>query len=1724
MPLTFTDEDFVDAPAKAPLDFSESDFGVSPKKKALEDTRDKLRAQGENLSTLTDFIGGAERMIEPYTPEGLLNQPTRAADDIAGAKIPDQFGAGQSVASLPEPTGTGVAAGLGRIGVGFVNGLTTPESIVTLPFAAQSRVVLALFGGQMAKDLPDEIKNAVDVVQDPKATTADKVAAVGNPVVQAAMIAGLARAPKVEPSGVKASAGEPEAPAAEAPKFTASDFKVSSEPKPPVDQTPPHPAPAEPTAPEAGADSLTPHDLQPALLVGDKPVTGGETHQAIYDNLRSEQPNNPEIHEAKIEDARHVFVDENGKMYNRQQAAAALGEKTPLQSERLNMLKAEPIEPSVKSIDTISSMDLDKFHKMAGRQPGGLTGYAHRFGMAVKTPEEVDALKSNADKHGQLAEKLMESDKPEDLDKAVAEATRGQFFSEAYGAATGTGSAGESLTKNTNYTPPFPTAKNLGEAEPETVTNKGSKSIAKPFNLPESIRYTIRPNGKFDVAAQTTGEGTLGLQNNLSYEQLSAKVGKPIADLIASHAGDEKSEEFGFKTGVLNTKNLAAKIRADVEKQPDTAKLAEHIGAVFDFKDKKGRLQFKWTNVPKDNPLYGASFTVPADATPERALAKARSVASEFGVPDYKTEKPTVPQTPKTVSEKPPIVPEKSTIVPKTTVLPESGKIPVNPPKTVEAPAPIRQAASEFTSLAMDHAPVQKWGSERTIADAMAADPGKTNLGTIGIKGAITRGTAIKNVLASAAKELGLDPDKMGSEAYRAANLPKLKEFIASKSAAKIIQQAASHGVTGVNEALTGLGKLFGSGTRLGSLTPGFDEKTYAAAKPHFEKAWNEFKNTGKSVKEFSDFVVNSFGDAIKPYLDSFIKTVSAGKSVYGVAERVRKARVDAGQVVPVPTGEGVSAPEAVDWGRELFASGGDPEQALQDVERTGAVSFDAAAITRAHGEGLAQTAADAEHEFGVGSPEYKAARAALDEWDTRTKALGTIWHKVGMTMQGETDLDTGSFTAIDRAWKDSHDGKEMTPAQEKKAKEFVFEDQKLEHQTGDLLGKLDDELKKQTPTPKVEAVEPHVRLVADKLREYFKTRSASALDRIKARRAEGRLFTGIDPSELIDYADHGASKIFEKGIEGAEMTAEWADEMVKDIGDFIKPHLQQIWDASLKTFQYGFKKVVPSDAATRKAVKTASKPKLAEKSVDYVRDTMAQPKVSGKFSGEQVSTLWDYVKKTHIDQGNTDFADIIQKTATELGMPLKDVSAALGQSKTAKKITDELWRKQTDRRRIQESAKRWVQAQDTPWLARLAPSVARRMFALKVFGHGTVGFGTHAPLVAFMPQYAKVYYRNFGKMYAMVLKPARYEQEAADLKASKNFTVAQRAGLVNDPFKVEDFNNPEMTQALGRLSGAGNRGYFALKILRQDMFDQGWDRLPENVKTPELASAMSDAINHITGVVKSKGGKNAHLALFAPRLLMSRAAFLAGDPARAAVIMSKLTKPRSGGWKALPEHEKFIVTNELKTKATILGTAGVLLLINQAVLQATGSNQQINLTDPTRSDFMKFKGVGMDFSFGNPMLNMARLPLRLWMIGKGDGGKLKHVIYPDESMYSVAGEFARTQLSPAASVAADFLTKGDYQRRPLPQIPGYGAPIPIPKRLAAQGVKPYTWPEYFAQTFTPIWLNEPVTEVWRHGFGMSEDQIKTMGKALLATAVTAGTGGRLTEDTQPKKNAMQEQ
>ncbi|MBP8286048.1 MAG: strawberry notch family protein, partial [Rhodoferax sp.] len=103
----------------------------------------------------------------------------------------------------------------------------------------------------------------------------------------------------------------------------------------------------------------------------------------------------------------------------------------------------------------------------------------------------------------------------------------------------------------------------------------------------------------------------------------------------------------------------------------------------------------------------------------------------------------------------------------------------------------------------------------------------------------------------------------------------------ADPKASALIAEAAKLGVTGISEALTGLSKLFGSAPgRLNSFPAGFDEETYAKAKPHFQASLEAFQKAGKTLKDLFMFLIQNFGEGVKMYAIQFAKDQSLTNSL----------------------------------------------------------------------------------------------------------------------------------------------------------------------------------------------------------------------------------------------------------------------------------------------------------------------------------------------------------------------------------------------------------------------------------------------------------------------------------------------------------------------------------------------------------------------------------------------------------------------------------------------------------------------------------------------------------------------------------------------------------------------------------------------------------------------------------------------------------------------------
>lgn len=128
------------------------------------------------------------------------------------------------------------------------------------------------------------------------------------------------------------------------------------------------------------------------------------------------------------------------------------------------------------------------------------------------------------------------------------------------------------------------------------------------------------------------------------------------------------------------------------------------------------------------------------------------------------------------------------------------------------------------------------------------------------------------------------------------------------------------------------------------------------------------------------------------------------------------------------------------------------------------------------------------------------------------------------------------------------------------------------------LVARAPEEIRIVEDLPKEEAVKPTELKTAEELADAIERRAEpvveaapvapveikaftddlafNARERIAARRKEGRVFAGLDPTEFADYVIIGTNYA-ERGF---RTFATWSAEMVREFGETIKPHLENIW------------------------------------------------------------------------------------------------------------------------------------------------------------------------------------------------------------------------------------------------------------------------------------------------------------------------------------------------------------------------------------------------------------------------------------------------------------------------------------------------------------------------------------------------------------------------------------
>jgi len=210
------------------------------------------------------------------------------------------------------------------------------------------------------------------------------------------------------------------------------------------------------------------------------------------------------------------------------------------------------------------------------------------------------------------------------------------------------------------------------------------------------------------------------------------------------------------------------------------------------------------------------------------------------------------------------------------------------------------------------------------------------------------------------------------------------------------------------------------------------------------------------------------------------------------------------------------------------------------------------------------------------GNPEaITEAKGGVEQARTDFAAVGDVVTQVGT----ESSLSLGhrrmlmredySLAEMERQKQIANDGKPLTEAQAAEVKTLhekisstqkAFDEYiaKAESAKAEVESKL-AHTRLMVEAAKGQAVEPHIKSLADRIVATMDTRADAA--RIRLKEKLGHLSAGVDPTLIADMAEIGAAKF----AHGAVDFGRWSKLMIDDLGQKIEPYLKAVWDASQK-------------------------------------------------------------------------------------------------------------------------------------------------------------------------------------------------------------------------------------------------------------------------------------------------------------------------------------------------------------------------------------------------------------------------------------------------------------------------------------------------------------------------------------------------------------------------------
>lgn len=417
---------------------------------------------------------------------------------------------------------------------------------------------------------------------------------------------------------------------------------------------------------------------------------------------------------------------------------------------------------------------------------------------------------------------------------------------------------------------------------------------------------------------------------------------------------------------------------------------------------------------------------------------------------------------------------------------------------------------------------------------------------------------------------------------------------------------------------------------------------------------------------------------------------------------------------------------------------------------------------------------------------------------------------------------------------------------------------------------------------------------------------------------------------------------------------------------------------------------------------------------------------------------------------------------------------------------------------------------------------------AEKVIGHFGVFMSSHGGDLAFRPDAWSIYFRGQLRQVHSAASQATVERQLSYMERDPMYATLLKGGteigadLTAGGFLGGNLTGPSLRAWLGGLTIA--RFELAKKLMQRWGNPGPIQRLltgaPAGVADLDaLAQTMGELANHATGSAKgpirSLGGN----VLFGPSLTQSKVSRMTVDPVK--------TIGTFANWKNATYAERAVAWERLWGATQYFVSKYGALQINQGLLKATGSDQNVNFDDPLSSsnDFMQFKGGGMEARVGAGDPEIKLLASLIYTSLTPDKRILASKMHEDIikqrtgiSKRDVVGDltkqYALGKLQPAIDLAITAFTREDFRGFQI------GSPLTPLDTPAGKGV---SFAEYGVSQL-PIVASGPGKFVYDQltGNGMTaSDAMKTVrGLAITGAGLI---GAHIKEERPPKVRAPAE-